>query len=111
MKSSGFKDAPPTNTPSTFGIDIISAAFVALTLAPYKIGVPSNPIDFNVSAISLCASAISVSVGVRPAPIAQRGSYAIIIFLHHLAQIHEPPIQLLPWFFRPVFHPLFHPRI
>lgn len=79
MKSSGFKDAPPTKTPSTFGIDIIWAAFEPLTLAPYKTGVPPSPIDVNVSAINLCAVAISVSVGVRPAPIAHRGSYAMMM--------------------------------
>ena len=81
MKSSLFKDAPPTNTPSTFGIDIMSAALPALTDAPYRIGVPANPISHNVFAINACASAISAAVGVNPAPIAQRGSYAIITFL------------------------------
>ena len=79
MKSSLFKDAPPTNTPSTFGIDIISAAFEPLTDAPYRTGVPANPISANVLAISVCAPAISSAVGVNPAPIAHRGSYAIII--------------------------------
>ena len=79
MKSSGFKDAPPTNTPSTCGTDIISAAFEPLTDAPYKIGVPSNPMSDKVFAINVWACAISSDVGVRPAPIAQRGSYAIMI--------------------------------
>ena len=58
MKSSLFKDAPPTNTPSTFGIDIISAAFDPLTDAPYKTGVPANPIPPNDFAIKAFAHAI-----------------------------------------------------
>ena len=77
MKSSGFKDAPPTSTPSTFGIDMISAALLPFTDAPYKTGVPPIPMLCSVFAIRVWASAISADVGVRPAPIAQRGSYAL----------------------------------
>ena len=45
MKSSGFKDAPPTSTPSTFGIVIMLSALEPFTLAPYKTGVSDKPMS------------------------------------------------------------------
>ena len=79
MNSSTFKDAPPIKHPSTFFKATISEELDDFTDPPYS---TLNVLNLlSIVLIKSCTSSISSRVGVKPVPIAQIGSYAIIVFL------------------------------
>ena len=83
LKSVLFKAAPPIKPPSTFGLANSSFAFEGLQLPPYKMEIESAISEdywvVRVSRINKCIASACAAVAVKPVPIAQIGSYAIVV--------------------------------
>mmetsp|Transcript_14984 Transcript_14984/g.38019 ORF Transcript_14984/g.38019 Transcript_14984/m.38019 type:complete len:241 (-) Transcript_14984:504-1226(-) len=77
------KLAPPTSAPSTSGISISASMSSGVTEPPYWMRTPRARSVSYISASTVrmraCASCACSGVAVLPVPIAQMGSYAIII--------------------------------